>query len=182
MIDRNFFISPYGSQTKYLNFKLLNWHKEITVYLYEKYGFEESSLNLLFKELLNHIDKYTCLKFDIRTLPIDISFLNILLPKVKTYKIESISISWENLKQFNFNDQIQIKSLDLYLHNPTEDEILKLLNTLTPVTFVNIRCYRNGSINKLGYFTTSNLMNDLQLKMIDELQKKNVPYKSYNYG
>jgi len=180
MIDSNFFLSPYGNQIKYLNFKLLNWHKEITIYLYEKYGFEEISLNSLFEELSNHIDRYTCLKFDIRTLPVDISFLNLLLPKIKTYKIEGISISWENLKQFNFNDQIQLKTLELYLHNPTENEILKLLNILTPITFVNIRCYRNGSINKLGYFTMSKLMDDLQLKMISELQKKNVPYKSYN--
>ena len=84
------------------------------------------------------------------------------------------------IKQFNFNDQIQLKTLELYLHNPTENEILKLINILTQITFVNIRCYRNGSINKLGYFTMSKLMDDLQLKMISELQKKNVPYKSYN--
>lgn len=179
MIDKTFFISLYGSQITYLNFKLVNWHKKITIYI-EKDRFEESSLNSLFEALFHHINQYTCLNFHISTLPTNICFLNLLLPKVEMYKINDISISWENLKQFNFNDKVTaLKTLNLYLHNPNEYEIFKLIDILTPITFVNIRCYKNGLLNHLGYFKTSNLMDDLQFKMIKELSNRNIPYKSY---
>lgn len=183
MIDRVFFIESYGSKIRYLNFTLFNWRKEITVYYYHPYNDYNikaliHSFNLLFKELSNHINQYIWLKVDIRTLPLDVSFLNLLLPKIELLKINSISISWENLKNFNFNDKIVgLKILNLYLHNPDQDKLYKLISSLTPRTFVNIKCYENGSLNKYGCFTSSKFLKSLQNEMVLELQKNRIPYK-----
>lgn len=192
MVDRTFFIESYGSKINYLNFTLFNWHKEITVY-YHPYidtflkhdnsiciTSLTSSFNSLFEELSKHVDRYIWLKIDIRTLPLNISFLNLILPKIMLCKINSISISWENLESFNFNEKIiGLKILNLYLHNPTKNKLFNLISSLTPKTFVDIKCYENGPLNVYGCFTSSKFLNSLQNKMVLELQKNHIPYKSY---
>jgi hypothetical protein len=86
----------------------------------------------------------------------------------------------ENLTNFNFTGEITgLKHLELYLSNPREDDVLRLINMLNPNINVNIRCYENGPLNEKNMFSYSRLMRELQNKIIHIFKDKNIPFKAY---
>lgn len=181
MIDANFFNEPFGSKIKMDGFTLVKWLDDVALYSKSSYAFDSSQLDKIFESLSEHIDKYSHLKVDISTTPLNISILNLVLPQVERFKIKSIKVSWENLKYLSFNGSIEyLKDLEIYAHNPTELEIDKLLSILNPTVYVNIRCYENGPINEKGFFSYSELIEDLQLNTIEKLKKLNIKYKPYH--
>lgn len=179
MIDASFFNEPFGSKIVMNDFTLVKWLDDVA--LYSNHAFDGLQLNEIFKDLSEHIDKYSWLNVDISTLPLNISILNLVLPQVERFKIERIKISWENLKYLSFNGSIDyLKDLEIYAHNPTEFEIDKLLSILNPTIYVNIRCYENGPLNEEGFFSSSVIPEDLQLNTIKKLKKLNIKYKPYH--
>ena len=169
-----------GNVIELYNFELVNWYGELTVYFNEKNNFNEGDLETLFNDLDLYIDTYNSLSFDIRTTPLNICILNILFSKILKYNIYDIKISWENLTNFNFTGEITgLKHLELYLSNPREDDVLRLINMLNPNINVNIRCYENGPLNEKNMFSYSRLMRELQNKIIHIFKDKNIPFKAY---
>ena len=86
---------------------------------------------MLFEALTPHIHEYDALRISITQNP-GICFLNLLLPKVKMFKIESIEVLFENLKMYNFKEEINLKNLELYVKAPTNlYQLQKVINCLS---------------------------------------------------